>query len=93
MTDVTENICEPLLKDSSDEEELFDWEEDEVYKVHESDHNPETEKSDSETEADCIMWEWRRDDSRIHNHSICMEKIMKQSGKKMRPLIMFALEL
>jgi hypothetical protein len=38
----TEKIRELLLKDSSDEEELFDLDEDEVDIVQDSDHNTET---------------------------------------------------
>jgi hypothetical protein len=45
-----ENICEPLLKDSSNEEKLCDSDE-EVHNFQESHHNPETEESDCKTEV------------------------------------------
>jgi hypothetical protein len=56
---MTENIHELVLKDSSDKEELFDSDEDEVDNIHESDHNTETQADhfdvrQSEEEIDSI---------------------------------------
>jgi hypothetical protein len=88
---VTEKIREVLQKDSSNEEEIFDSDEDEV---QESDLNTETSESDSETEADHIdVSDCEEEVDSRRSQSIYMQKIMKQCGKKMCPLIMFALEL